>query len=89
MALPWAHLAPLMADVCMNYVIDQALAVRPPEDRPDLLCPYVDDLFLLFPNHDSLNRFFTNINSVHGNIVFNTELETNNCLHFLDALIEK
>jgi len=89
MALPWPHLAPLMADVCMNYVIDQALAVKPPEDRPDPLCRYVDDLFLLFPNHDSLNRFFTNFNSVHRNIVFNTELETNNCLHFLDVLIEK
>ena len=54
-------IAPLMADVCMNYVIDQALAVTPPECRPDLLCRYVDDLFLLFPNEDSLNRFFTNI----------------------------
>ena len=40
-------IAPLMADVCMNYIIDQALAVTPPECRPDLLCRYVDDLFLL------------------------------------------
>jgi len=43
-----------MSDVCMNYAIDQALAVTPPECRPDLLCHYVDDLFLLFPNQDSL-----------------------------------
>jgi len=78
-----------MADVCMNYVIDQALTVTPPECRPDLLCRYVDDLFLPFPNEDFLNRFFTNINSVHRNIVFSKELETNNCLHFLDVLIEK
>ena len=56
---------------------------------PDLFCRYVDDLFLLFPNEDSLNRFFTNINSVHRNIVFTKELETNNCLHFLDVSIEK
>jgi len=63
--------------------------VIPPECRPDLLCRYVDDLFLLFPNEDSLNSFFTNINSVHRNIVFTKELETNNCLHFLDLLIEK
>jgi len=82
-------IAPLMADVCMNYVIDQALAATPPECRPDLLCRYVDDLFLLFPNEDSLNRFFTNINSVHRNIVLTKELETNNCLHFLDVSIEK
>ena len=79
----------LMADVCMNYVIDQALAVTPPECRPDLLCRYVDDLLLLFPNQDSLNRFFTNINSIHKNIVFTNELETNNYLHFLDVLIGK
>ena len=45
--------------------------------------------FLLFPNEGSLNRFFTNINSVQRNIVFTKELETNNCLHFLDVLIEK
>ena len=62
---------------------------RPPECRPDLLCRYVDDLFLLFSNEDSLNRFFTNINSVHRNIVFTKEIETNNCLHFLDVLIKK
>ena len=37
----------------------------------------------------SLNRFFTNINSVHRNIVFTKELETYNCLHVLDVLIEK
>ena len=55
--------------------------------RPTL--PYVDDPFLLFPNWDSLNRFFTNINSIHRNIVFTKELETNNCLHFLDVSIEK
>jgi len=82
-------IAPLMTDVCMNYVIDQALAVTPPECRPDLLCRYIDDLFLLFPNEESLKRFFTNINSVHRNIVFTKELETNNCLHFLDVLIEE
>ena len=80
-------IAPLMADVCMNYVIDQALAVTPPECQPDLLCRYVDDLFLLFSNQDSLNRFFANITSIHRNIIFTKELETNNCLHFLDVLI--
>jgi len=63
--------------------------VTPPECRPDLFCRYVDDLFLLFRNHDFLNRFFTNINSVHRNVVFTKELETNICLHFLDVLIEK
>jgi len=73
----------------MNYVVDQALAVTSPECRPDLLCRYVDDLLLLFPNQDSLNRFFTNINSLHRNIAFTKELETNNCLYFLDVLIEK
>ena len=65
------------------------LGVTPPECRPDLLCRYVDDLFLLFPNEESLNRFFTNINSIHRNIFFTKELGTNNCLHFLYVLIEK
>ena len=73
----------------MNYVTDQASAVTPQECRPDLFCRYEDDLFLLFLNEDSLNRFFTNIKSVHRNVVFTKELETNNCLHFLDVSIEK
>jgi len=54
-----------------------------------MLCRYVNDLFLLFPNRDPLNRFFTTINSIHRNIVLTKEHETNNCLHFLDVLIEK
>ena len=65
------------------------VATTPPECRPGLLCRYVDDLFLLLPNQDYLNRFITNINSIHRNIVFTKELENNNCLHFLDVLIEK
>ena len=63
-------IAPLMADVCMNYVIDQALAVTPQQFQPELLCRYVDDIFLLFPDCTSLNRFFHNINNVHTNIKF-------------------
>jgi len=82
-------IAPLMADVCMNYVVDQALVVTSPECRPDLLCRYVDDLFLLFPNQDFLKRFFTTINSIRRKIVFTKELEIRNCFHFLDVLIEK
>ena len=71
-----------------NVVFVHYQAVKP-ECRPNLLCRYVDDLLLLFPNQDSLHRFFASINSVHGSIVFTKELETNNCLHFLDVLIEK
>jgi len=76
----------LMGDVCMNYVIYQALVVTPPECRPDMLCRYVDDLFLVFPNQDSLNRFSTSNNCIHRNIVVTKKLQTNNCLHFLDVL---
>jgi len=45
--------------------------------------------YFLYPNQDSLNSFFTNINPVHKNIVFTKELEINNCLHFLDVFIQK
>jgi len=44
--------------------------------------------FLFFLTN-SLNRFCTDINSVHRMIVFTNELETNNCLHFVVALIDK
>jgi len=49
-----------------NKKFSQAKLFQPSrwQCRLDLLCRYVEVLFLLFPNQDSLNSFFTNINSV-------------------------
>jgi len=64
-----SSIAPLMADVCMNYVIDRALAVTPPGCRPDLLCRCVDHLFSLFSKQLPFKRFFTNINSTAFKVI--------------------
>jgi len=41
-------IAPLLADVIMNYVIDQALTKINVQNKPIVLWRYVDDIFVAF-----------------------------------------
>jgi len=41
-------IAPLLADVIMNYVIDQALTKINVQNKPIVLWHYVDDIFVAF-----------------------------------------
>ena len=78
----------LMADVIMNYVIDKALEITPQLHRPNFY-RYVDDCFATFTEPTSIDIFFNNLNSIHKQIQFPKEIESNNSLAFLDVLIEK
>ena len=69
-----SHIAPFMADVFMNYIIDQAMEKPPTEFRPELIFRYVHDLFLIFPSNSSAEMFYSNMNSVHASISFTKEL---------------
>ena len=79
----------LMADVIMNCVIDKALEITPQLHRPSFFCRYVDDCFATFTEPTSIDIFFNNLNSIHKQIQFTKEIESNNSLAFLDVLIEK
>ena len=79
----------LRADFIMNYLIDKALEIAPQLHRPSFFCRYMDDCFATFIEPTSINIFFNNLNSIHKQIQFTKEIESNNSLAFLDVLIEK
>jgi len=82
-------IVPLLADVIMNHVIDQALTKINVQNKPIVLWRYLDDIFVAFNDMSALDIFFNTLNSVHNNITFTKELECGDSLAFLDVLIEK
>ena len=84
-----SRIAPLLADVIMSYVRDQALKKINVENKPIVLWRYVNDIFDAVNDMSALDIFFNALNSVHNNITFTKELECGDSLPFLDALIEK
>jgi len=51
-------IAPLLADVIMNHVIDQALTKINVQNKPIVLWRYVDDIFVAFNDMSALDTFF-------------------------------
>ena len=78
MGLP---LAPALADVCMNWAVDEAIKKS---NSSFTIFRYVDDLFLAFDNIEDLPKVSSLFNSVHNKIKFTQELEVENQLSFLD-----
>ena len=68
-------IAPLMADVCMNWVLNEVSSFNP---KPYIILREVDDLFHGFNCERDLEMFFAKINTSHANIQFTKELEQNN-----------
>ncbi|XP_071440279.1 uncharacterized protein [Hetaerina americana] len=65
-------------------------ALRTAPLRPKYFFRYVDDTFIVWPQGpEALTEFLGHMNSVHQNIQFTMETETNKRLPFLDILIEK
>ena len=58
-------IAPLMADVCMNWVLKEVFLFNP---KPYIILRYVDDLFCVFNCERDLEMFFAKINTIHANI---------------------
>ena len=77
-------IAPLLADVCMNWVLDQ---IPNNITQPSILIRYVDDLFCTFSDRNQLDNYFQSISNIHPNITFSKELETNIHLAYLDISI--
>jgi len=72
-----------------EHVKDQALTKINVQNKPIVLWPYVDDIFVVFNDMSALDIFFNTLNSVHNNITFTKELECGDSLAFLNVLIEK
>ncbi|XP_045492134.1 uncharacterized protein LOC123691667 [Colias croceus] len=76
--------SPVVADIFMEDFEERALATAPV--KPRLYKRYVDDTFTILPT-EHIPAFLEHLNSIHKNIQFTMELETNNRLAFLDILI--
>ena len=57
--------------------------------KPLLYHRYVDDTFVAFNNEVDCEEFLCHLNSLHPSLRFTFEKECDNCLPFLDVLVEK
>ena len=60
-------IATMLADVFMNYVIEEALSATQ-QNRPAVLLRYVDDLFLVFSGDEKAQSFFGETNLAFINL---------------------
>ena len=78
-------LAPLLVNLCMNWIIDQTKQIRP---QPTLFHRYVDDRFALFSSQNKILKFYQQLNMIHPNIQFTYEAAENHQMPFLDVWID-
>ena len=82
-------IGPTFANVFLSHYEKLWLQDCPDQFKPLLYRRYVDDTFLMFQDPNHIPLFLNYLNSKHDNIEFTSEVETNNCLPFLDIKIEK
>ncbi len=81
-----ASFSPTVANIFMSVFLRNFLATI--TEKPLLILRYVDDIFLLWPKHQSITTFTSKINSFHPNIKF-TIKTSNTSIDFLDITIYK
>ena len=82
----WDPLAPAIADICMNWLLEEVFKKTTASFK---IFRYVDDLFLAFDNSADIEDTFNAFNSIHNKIQFTREPEVENQLTFLDVHITK
>ncbi len=78
--------SPTVANIFMSVFLRNFLATI--TEKPLLILRYIDDIFLLWPKHQSITTFTSKINSFHPNIKF-TIKTSNTTIDFLDITIYK
>ena len=81
------RLGPLLANMFLDHLEENFFKESP--YFPSLYVRYVDDTFCLFENESHIQLFYSYIKSVHPNINFSIELESNNSIDFLDITIHR
>jgi len=76
-------IAPLMADVFMNWLIDNFNKIG---CSYQIICRYVDDIFCMFDSKEKMDQFFYNKQSA-SNVSFSKEVEADRQLAYLDVLL--
>ena len=85
MGQPWALLSPVVANIFMEELENEAL--QEAGSKPRLWLHYVDDTSVIWSQgRDQLEDF---LNGRHGNIQFTMEEKTDGSIPFLDVLVKK
>ena len=77
-------LAPLLADLCMNWIINEIKQIRP---QRTLFYRYVEDCFALFSSQKEILKFYQQLNMIHPNVQFTYKASDNHQMLFLDVWI--
>lgn len=80
-------LSPVMANIYMEYLEEQALESAPL--KPSLWLRYVDDTFVLWPHQEDVTSLLTHLNNIEPAIQFTMERESDQTLPFLDVKVQK
>ena len=81
-------LSPVLADLYMEFF--ETMAIETAQQRPSLFDRYVDDTFVIWSlGRESLEGFFSHINSLRPSIEFTMETENEGRLTFLDVLVHR
>ena len=78
-------LAPLLADVCMNWIVDQIKTINP---QPNEFYRYVDDCFALFLKQDDILKCYQQFNKIQVDIPFTYKIAKDHQMPFLDVWID-
>lgn len=81
-----AAFSPTIANIFMSVLFKNLLSSI--TEKPILIKRYIDDVFLLWPNNQNLQKFFQSLNSFHPSIKFTTN-HNNQSIDFLDISIYK
>ena len=81
-------LSPILANLCMEFLETDIMAMCPQHIKPTLWVRYVDDIFLVYKWSDAhFQEFFRYVNSFLPSIQFTVEHEVDNVLPFLDVAV--
>ena len=84
-----SSLGPLLANIYMVHLEEEFLLKKNHIFSPTFYRRYVDDTFCLFGMSDHVQKFLEFINSIDPAIQFDSEVELNDKLPFLDTLIKR
>ena len=81
-----ATFSPTIANIFMSVTLNRFLRTQPV--TPILLARYVDDIFLLWPEKETIDNFLSDLNKFHPNLKF-THSRSKTTINFLDLTIYK
>ena len=77
---------PTIANIFLSVTLQNFLGTQ--HHKPVLLYRYIDDIFLIWPEKETLKDFLTSLNSFHPNLKF-THTSSESSINFLDLTIYK